>query len=65
MPSPVVELNRAVALSMAFGPEVGLALLDQLTAFLVVQHYHCWTAPPPATGRCERTIPDSPRFGEQ
>ena len=40
MPSPVVELNRAVALSMAFGPEVGLALLDQLTAFPVMQHYH-------------------------
>jgi predicted RNA polymerase sigma factor len=32
MPSPVVELNRAVALSMAFGPETGLALLDQLMA---------------------------------
>lgn len=28
MPSPVVELNRAVAHSMAFGPEAGLALLD-------------------------------------
>ena len=27
-PSPVVELNRAVAHSMAFGPEAGLALLD-------------------------------------
>ncbi|MFI6320939.1 RNA polymerase sigma factor [Nonomuraea sp. NPDC050556] len=29
-PSPVVELNRAVALSMAYGPAVGLELLDQL-----------------------------------
>jgi RNA polymerase sigma factor (sigma-70 family) len=28
--SPVVELNRAVAVSMAFGPEAGLELLDQL-----------------------------------
>ena len=30
MPSPVVELNRAVAHSMAFGPEAGLALLAGL-----------------------------------
>jgi len=30
-PSPVVELNRAVALGMAFGPEVGLAVADPLT----------------------------------
>ena len=29
-PSPVVELNRAVALAMAYGPEVGLELVDQL-----------------------------------
>jgi RNA polymerase sigma-70 factor, ECF subfamily len=29
-PSPVVELNRAVALGMAFGPDAGLALLDQI-----------------------------------
>jgi len=38
--SPVVELNRAVALSMAFGPETGLALLDQLMAFPAMQNYH-------------------------
>ncbi len=30
MPSPVVDLNRAVAHSMAFGPEVGLVLVDQI-----------------------------------
>jgi RNA polymerase sigma factor (sigma-70 family) len=30
MPSPVVDLNRAVAHSMAFGPEAGLALLDEI-----------------------------------
>jgi predicted RNA polymerase sigma factor len=29
-PSPIVELNRAVALSMAFGPAVGLELVDAL-----------------------------------
>jgi predicted RNA polymerase sigma factor len=30
MPSPVVELNRAVAHSMAFGPEAGLRLIGEL-----------------------------------
>ena len=40
MPSPVVELNRAVALSMAFGPETGLALLDQLMGLPAMQNYH-------------------------
>ncbi|MBS0471043.1 MAG: RNA polymerase sigma factor [Proteobacteria bacterium] len=32
MPSPVVDLNRAIAHSMAFGPEAGLALLDDIDA---------------------------------
>lgn len=31
-PSPVVELNRAVAISMAFGPVYGLQIVDELTA---------------------------------
>jgi predicted RNA polymerase sigma factor len=31
-PSPVVELNRAVALAMAFGPAAGLELVDALTS---------------------------------
>jgi RNA polymerase sigma factor (sigma-70 family) len=39
-PSPVIELNRAVALSMAYGPETGLALLDQLTAVPALRNYH-------------------------
>jgi predicted RNA polymerase sigma factor len=30
MPSPVVDLNRAVAYSMAFSPEAGLKLIDQI-----------------------------------
>jgi RNA polymerase sigma factor (sigma-70 family) len=30
-PSPVVELNRAVAIGMAFGPEAGLALVDEIS----------------------------------
>jgi RNA polymerase sigma factor (sigma-70 family) len=40
MPSPVVELNRAVALSMAFGPETALALLDQLMEVPSMKNYH-------------------------
>ncbi len=37
-PSPVVELNRAVALSMAFGPEAGLELVDALTDEPALEH---------------------------
>jgi RNA polymerase sigma-70 factor (ECF subfamily) len=40
MPSPVVELNRAVAVSMAAGPAAGLALVDALTAEPALQSYH-------------------------
>jgi RNA polymerase sigma-70 factor (ECF subfamily) len=39
-PSPIVELNRAVALAMAYGPAVGLALVDQLTAEPSLANYH-------------------------
>ncbi|TPG10697.1 RNA polymerase sigma factor [Rhodanobacter glycinis] len=39
-PSPVVELNRAVALSMAFGPAAGLALVDTLTTEPSLANYH-------------------------
>jgi RNA polymerase sigma factor (sigma-70 family) len=39
-PSPIVELNRAVALAMAFGPEVGLGLVDKLTAEPSLANYH-------------------------
>ncbi|WP_211841277.1 RNA polymerase sigma factor [Saccharopolyspora antimicrobica] len=39
-PSPVVELNRAVAVSMAFGPEHGLNLVDQLVAEGSLRDYH-------------------------
>ena len=39
-PSPVVELNRAVAVSMASGPEAGLALVDALTGEPALQRYH-------------------------
>jgi RNA polymerase sigma factor (sigma-70 family) len=39
-PSPVVELNRAVALAMAFGPAAGLAVADRLLAEPSLQEYH-------------------------
>ena len=44
MPSPVVDLNRAIAHSMAFGPEAGLLLLDEIADVEVLRHY----APLPA-----------------
>ena len=40
MPSPVVELNRAVALAMAFGPAAGLELVDTLTSEPSLESYH-------------------------
>jgi len=39
-PSPVVELNRAVAVSMAFGPVAGLEIVDELTADSRLSTYH-------------------------
>jgi RNA polymerase sigma factor (sigma-70 family) len=39
-PSPVVELNRAVAVSMAFGPAAGLELVDQLVDEPSLERYH-------------------------
>jgi RNA polymerase sigma factor (sigma-70 family) len=40
MPSPVVELNRAVAVGMAFGPAAGLALVDALASEPSLKTYH-------------------------
>jgi RNA polymerase sigma factor (sigma-70 family) len=40
MPSPIVELNRAVAVSMAFGPAEGLALLDAIASEPALRGYH-------------------------
>ena len=40
MPSPVVELNRAVALAMAFGPAAGLEVVDTLRAEPSLEGYH-------------------------
>ena len=39
-PSPVVELNRAVAVSMAFGPGAGLTIVDGLAGERSLQNYH-------------------------
>jgi RNA polymerase sigma factor (sigma-70 family) len=39
-PSPVVELNHAVAVSMAFGPQAGLDRIDDLVAREVLDGYH-------------------------
>lgn len=44
MPSPVVALNRAVAYSMAFGPEAGLRLVDEIAQAAALRNY----APLPA-----------------
>ncbi|HUC39645.1 MAG TPA: RNA polymerase sigma factor [Gemmatimonadales bacterium] len=40
LPSPVVELNRAVALGMAFGPAAGLEVVDQLQTDPALAGYH-------------------------
>jgi predicted RNA polymerase sigma factor len=39
-PSPVVELNRAVAYAMAFGPAAGLEIADPLVSEPSLRHYH-------------------------
>ncbi|ANE48740.1 RNA polymerase subunit sigma-24 [Paenibacillus swuensis] len=39
-PSPIVELNRAVAISMAFGPAFGLQIIDELYAVPSLKEYH-------------------------
>jgi predicted RNA polymerase sigma factor len=39
-PSPIVELNRAVAVGMAFGPQAALEIVDQLAAEPQLASYH-------------------------
>jgi len=39
-PSPVVELNRAVAVAMAFGPAAGLSIVDKLAGEPALKGYH-------------------------
>jgi RNA polymerase sigma factor (sigma-70 family) len=40
MPSPIVELNRAVAVSFAYGPQAALDLVDQLASEPALREYH-------------------------
>ena len=40
MPSPIVELNRAVAVGMAYGPATALELVDALAGEPALRHYH-------------------------
>ncbi|HXQ73138.1 MAG TPA: RNA polymerase sigma factor [Pyrinomonadaceae bacterium] len=40
LPSPVVALNRAVAIAMAHGPNAGLAIIDELAAAGELDDYH-------------------------
>jgi RNA polymerase sigma factor (sigma-70 family) len=39
-PSPIIELNRAVAVSMAFGPQAGLDIVDSLISDPALKSYH-------------------------
>ena len=39
-PSPVVELNRAVAIAMAFGPAAGLEIVEELSGERALERYH-------------------------
>jgi RNA polymerase sigma factor (sigma-70 family) len=43
-PSPVVQLNRAVAVAMAFGPAEGLAIVDELVQDGALESYHLLSA---------------------
>jgi len=40
IPSPIIELNRAVAIAMAYGPAAGLELVDALTSDAALDGYH-------------------------
>jgi predicted RNA polymerase sigma factor len=40
MPSPIVELNRAVAVSMAEGPAAALPIVDRLASEVLLKNYH-------------------------
>jgi RNA polymerase sigma factor (sigma-70 family) len=44
LPSPVVEVNRAVAMGMAFGPEAGLEIADALIGEAALDRYHLLAA---------------------
>jgi predicted RNA polymerase sigma factor len=58
-PSPVVELNRAVAHSMAFGPEAGLALIDAIANAAALRNYA--RCPRPAATSCSAPVASTKR----
>ena len=75
-PSPIVELNRAVAVAQAEGPAVGLALLDDLAARGELAGYRLLPAAradllrrlgrlPEAAGEYERALPLSDNDAER
>ena len=39
-PSPIVDLNRAIAVAFSEGPDAGLALLDTLNLYAQLEEYH-------------------------
>ena len=51
MPSPIVELNRAMAVAMAEGPAAGLAIVDGLAAEPSLQDYPRFSRPGPSSSR--------------
>jgi RNA polymerase sigma-70 factor (ECF subfamily) len=57
-PNPVIELNRAVAVGMAYGPVAGLALLDQIEAGGELRGYHLLP-----TARAELLVRNGERDG--
>src|SRR6266581_4459158 len=65
-PSPIVELNRAVAYAMAFGPAAGLEIVDALTSEPALQAYHLLPSVRPhsratrASARCSSRAPNDP-----
>ena len=61
--SPVVELNRAVAITMAFGPEAALELVDSLTGEPALQGYHLlWSVRGDILARLGRTAEARKQF---
>ena len=60
-PSPVVELNRAMAVAMAFGPAAGLELADRLTSEPSLEAYHLLPERSRRPPRQARTLRRGPR----
>ncbi len=60
-PSAVIELNRAVAVSMAEGPEAGLALIDRIAPDGELRDYHLLPAARPTCCAVSAAVPSRPR----